>query len=289
LNIWQGDKEKMANKLTIALVAIMLIVGFAIGLVASPFILAENSSTTDAVWNHIQQTKVIKVGTDPTWPPYQLLDNNSKIVGFEVDLANAAAAKLGFTIDWQNVGFDNIILSVQNGQLDMGVSGFSITPTRLDQVSFTIPHSVSQSQVIMLQSTIDAKHLAHGVTSLEELKTLGITVGTQDGEIEQQELQAAGVAMHSWSDSASGVQDMISSNPSVQAVYAETPVTNAWITQYAAQGIQIGVVYNHPYYPVAFVVAKGSHTLLDKMDGALTELIADGTVDQLKAQWHAET
>ena len=281
----------MANKLTIALVAIMLIVGFAIGLVASPFIMAENSSTTDAVWNHIQQTKVIKVGTDPTWPPYQLLDNNSKIIGFEVDLANAAAAKLGFTIDWQNVGFDNIILSVQNGQLDMGVSGFSITPARLDQVSFTIPHSVSKSQVIMLQSTMDKYHISHenSLTSLEQLKTLGIVVGTQDGEIEQQELQAAGVTMHSWSDSASAVQDMISSNPSVQAVYAETPVTNAWISQYAAQGIQIGVIYSHPYYPVAFVVAKGSHTLLDKMDGALTELIADGTVDQLKATWHAET
>ena len=83
--------------------------------------------------------------------------------------------------------------------------------------------------------------------------------------------------------------DMTSSNPSVQAVYAETPVTNAWIDQYAATGQNIQVVYSHPYYPVAFVVAKGSHTLLDKMNGALTDLIADGTVDQLKAQWHAET
>jgi polar amino acid transport system substrate-binding protein len=286
----RGETKKMAKTLTVALVVIMLVVGFGVGLVSSPFISPQNSSTTDSVWANIQQTKVIKVGTDPTWPPYQLLDNQTgKIVGFEVDLANACAANLNLTIDWQNVGFDNIILSVQGGQLDMGVSGFSITEKRLSQVSFTIPHSVSQSQVMMLQSTIDAKHLTHGITSLEELKTLGIIVGTQDGEIEQQELQAAGVQMHSWSDSASAVQDMVSANPSVQAVYAETPVTNAWITQYGAQGIQIGVVYNHPYYPVAFVVAKGSHTLLDKMDGALTQLISDGTVDQLKAKWHAET
>jgi ABC-type amino acid transport substrate-binding protein len=279
----------MAKTLTVVLVVIMLVVGFGVGLVSSPFLVAQNSSTTDTAWTNIQKTGVIKVGTDPTWPPYQLLDNQTgKIVGFEIDLANAAAAKLGLTIDWQNVGFDNIILSVQGGQLDMGVSGFSITPDRLNQVSFTIPHSVSQSQVIMLKSTMDAKHITT-ITSLEELKTLGITVGTQDGEIEQQELQAAGVAMHSWSDSASAVQDMVSANPSVQAVYAETPVTNAWIDQYGAQGMQIGVIYNHPYYPVAFVVAKGSHTLLDKMDGALTQLIADGTVDQLKAKWHAET
>ena len=109
----------------------------------------------------------------------------------------------------------------------MGVSGFSITPDRLSQVSFTIPHSTS-SQVIMLNSTMDKYHIT-SVTSLEQLKALGITVGTQDGEIEQQQLQAAGVTMHSWGDSESAVQDMASANPSVQAVYAETPVTNAWM------------------------------------------------------------
>jgi polar amino acid transport system substrate-binding protein len=277
----------MAKKITIILVVIMLIVGFAIGLVSSAFIVVQNSSSTDTVWANIQKTGVIRVGTDPTWPPYEQLDNTTgKIVGFEVDLANACAAKLGLTIDWQSVGFDNIILSVQNGQLDMGVSGFSITAARLDQVSFTIPHSTTMGQVIMLQSTIDAKHITT-VTSLQQLKDLGITVGTQDGEIEQQELQAAGVSIRSWSDSASAVQDMVSANPSVQAVYAETPITTTWIAQYAAQGIPIGVIYNHPYYPCAFLVAKGSHTLLDKMDGALTQLIYDGTVDQLKAKWNA--
>ena len=279
----------MAKVLTVVLVVLMLVIGFSIGLVSSPILFGQNSTstTTDAVWANIQKNGYIKVGTDPTWPPYQEKINN-EIVGFEVDLANAAAAKLNLTIQWQDVTFDNIILSVQGGQLDMGVSGFSITPDRLDQVSFTIPHSVSQSQVIMLKSAIDKYHITT-LTSLEQLKTLGITVGTQSGEIEEKELQDAGISIHSWGDSASAVQDMTSANPSVEAVYAETPVTNAWIDQYAAKGQDIQVVYSHPYYPVAFMVAKNSHTLLDKMDGALTQLIADGTVDQLKAKWHAET
>ena len=279
----------MAKKLTVALVAIMLIVGFGIGLIASPLIIAQNNSGgTDSVWNNIEKTGVIRVGTDPSWPPYQELDANNKIVGFEVDLANACAAKLNLTIDWVNSNFDSIITSVQNGQLDMGVSGFSITSDRLAQVSFTIPHSVSQSQIIMLKSTMDKYHLTNTtITSLSQLKDLGIVVGTQTGEVEQQQLQDAGVQSKAWTDSTSAVLDMTSSNPSVQAVYAETPVTNAWIDQYASSNIQ--VVYSHPYYPVAFVVAKGSHTLLDKMNGALAELIADGTVDSLKTQWHAET
>jgi arginine/lysine/histidine transporter system substrate-binding protein len=279
----------MANKLTVVLVVIMLVIGFGIGLIASPFILAENSGTEDKVWNNIQTTKTINVGTDPSWPPYQKLDDHNNIVGFEVDLANAAAAKLGLTINWQNKNFDDIISSVQNGQIDMGVSGFSITKDRLEQVSFTIPHSVSQSQIIMLKSTIDKYHITT-LTSLSQVKDLGIVVGTQSGEIEEKELQEAGVTNKAWTDSTSSVLDMIGSNPSVEAVYAETPVTNAWIDEYAAtQGADIRVVYSHPYYPVAFVIAKGSTTLLDQMNGAITELIADGTVDQLKVQWHAQT
>jgi ABC-type amino acid transport substrate-binding protein len=277
----------MAKILTVAIVVIMLVVGFVVGLVASPFILAQNSSGTDTVWENIQQTKVIKVGTDPTWPPYQLRDNTTgEIVGFEVDLANACAQKLGLTIQWNDVGFDNIILSVQQGQLDMGVSGFSITPERLDQVSFTLPHSTTEGQVVMLKSTMDSKGITT-VNSLADFKDLGITVGVQAGNVEQEELQTAGVTIRTWSDSASPFQDLVSGNPSVQAVYAETPITTSWIGDFQAQGKQLGVVYSHPYYPVAFLVDKNSHTLLDKMDGALAQLIYDGTVDQLKAKWNA--
>jgi ABC-type amino acid transport substrate-binding protein len=282
----KGEKS-MAKIITIALVVVMLVVGFAVGLIASPFITPQTSSTTDTVWENIQETGVIRVGTDPTWPPYQLRDETTnEIVGFEVDLANACAEKLGLTIEWQDVGFDSIIVSVQQGQLDMGVSGFSVTPERLELVSFTIPHSTTEGQVIMLQSTMTAEGITT-VNSLEDLKTLGITVGVQSGNVEKDELAAAGVDLRAWSDSASPFQDMVSANPSVQAVYAETPITTSWIALFESQGIPVGVIYEHPYYPVAFLVGKNSHTLLDKMNGALTELIYDGTVDQLKVEWHA--
>ncbi|MGD0406850.1 MAG: transporter substrate-binding domain-containing protein, partial [Candidatus Bathyarchaeia archaeon] len=203
----------MAKMITIGLVVIMLIVGFAVGLVSSPFIVAQNSSTADTVWSNIEKTGVITVGTDPSWPPYEQLDNSTnKIVGFEVDLTNAVAAQLNLTVDWQSVSFDNIITSVQQNKLDMGVSGFSVTSDRLAQVSFTMPHSTTRAQVIMLQSKIDSLAITN-ITSLQDLKTLGLTVGTQDGTTEQQELQAAGVSIRSWNDFASAIQDMASANP----------------------------------------------------------------------------
>jgi glycosyltransferase involved in cell wall biosynthesis len=53
-----------------------------------------------------------------------------------------------------------------------------------------------------------------------------------------------------------------------------------------AEGKVVSVVYKHPYYPVAFLVAKGSTKLLDEMNAALSQFIYDGIVDQLKTNWH---
>jgi ABC-type amino acid transport substrate-binding protein len=229
--------------------------------------------------------RILKLYQRTKQTTYQLRDEaTGNIVGFEVDLANACAEKLGLTIEWNDVAFDNIILSVQNGQLDMGVSGFSVTPERLEQVSFTLPHSTTEAQVVMLKSTMEAKGITT-LTSLADFKTHGITVGVQSGNVEQIELQEAGVDIRSWSDSAAPFQDLVSTNPSVQAVYAETPITSSWISQFKAEGKDLGIVYRHPYYPVSFLTAKTSLTLLDQMNSALTELIYDGTVDELKAKW----
>lgn len=286
-----GVKVRMVKISTIALVVTMLVIGLCAGLVSSPFILPQNSSKTDTVWESIQRNKVIKIGTDATWPPYQLPpyqlpDDASNIVGFEVDLANACAEKLGLTIEWNNVAFDDIIPAVQGGQLHMGVSGFSVIPERIEQVSFTLPHSTTEGQVVMLQSTITEKSITT-VNSLADFKSLGITVGVQSGNVQEEELRAAGVDIVTWRDSATPFHDIVSSQPSIQAVYAETPITTTWIAQLQEDGKAASVVYSHPYYPVAFLTAKSSTMLLDQMNGALAELIYDGTVSELKAKWNA--
>ena len=276
----------MAKIITIVLVVIMLVVGFAVGLMAGPFLLPQSDSSADTVWAHIQETGVIRVGTDPTWPPYQLTDAQGNIVGFEVDIANECAKRLGLTIEWNDVSFGDIILSVQQGTLDMGVSGFSITSTRLEQVSFTVPHSTTEAQVIMLDSTKAAKGITT-VNSLADFKTLGIKVGVQSGNVQQQELQDAGVEIAVWSGSDEPFQDLVSANPSVQAVYAETPITTNWIEQFQSEGIEASVAFSRPFYPVAFVVGKDSPMLRDKMDGAIVEMVYDGTIEQLRAKWNA--
>lgn len=270
---------------TIALV-IMLLVGFGIGFVTGPAIMP-SSTVADPVWDNIVATGVIKVGTDPTWPPYEQIDDEGNIVGFEVDIANAIAEELDLTIEWSSESFDAIIPSIQAKTLDLGVSGFSVTSSRLEVVQFTMPHSTTRGQVIMLESKQDSMGITT-VSSIAELKNLGLTVGTQTGTTMQDELDAEGVENRAFNDFGLAMTDMVSANPSVDCVYAETPITSSWIGQYAAQGINIVVIYEDPsYYPVAFVANKDAHTLLAKVDGALADIIASGQLDALRTKWNA--
>jgi ABC-type amino acid transport substrate-binding protein len=149
-----------------------------------------------------------------------------------------------------------------------------------------MPHSITRGQVIMLQSKRDALNITT-INSLAELKSLQLTVGTQTGTTEQEELNAVDVQNRPFNDFGVAITDMASANPSVDAVYAETPITSSWIAQYQAQGKTIVVIYDTPYYPCGFIVNKDAHTFVAKLDGALADIIASGQLDTLRAKWHA--
>jgi ABC-type amino acid transport substrate-binding protein len=280
-----GKNLATSKYVTATWLIIVAVVAFAVGLFAAPVINPTGTTTTDTVWDNIVKTGVIRAGTDPTWPPYESLNQTNQIVGFEIDLMDAVAEELNLTVEWHNAVFDTIITSIKSKQLDIGVSGFSITADRLEEVQFTLPHSVTRGQVIMLQSKRDSLGITM-LTSLANLTTLNLKVGTQSGTTEREELDAAGVQYSAFTDYGMAIMDMVSSNPSVDCVYAETPITTSWIAQYQGQK-NIVVVYDHPYYPCAFVANKDAHTFVAKVDGALSDIIASGQLDVLKARWHA--
>lgn len=264
----------------------MLIVGFSVGIIAEP-LLIQQSTTSDPIWDNIVATGKIKVACDPTWPPYESLDSNGNFIGFEVDLVNVIAQKLNVTAEWQNVSFWNIQASVENKSVDMGVSGFSVTSERLSQVSFTLPHSTARRQILMTPSRMVSLHITT-LNSLEELKSLNVTIGVQSGTTEMDELTSVGVNYKSFDDFGSAMQDLTSNNPSVDGVYAETPLT-VLIEQYNAQGKNIAAVYDAPYYPCAFMTNINAHTFTAKVNGALSDIIASGQMDTLKAKWGLTT
>ena len=265
---------------------VIALVAFAMGLFASPILMPQKAATGDTVWDNIVKTGKIRVGTEPGWPPYEFLNTTTnQIVGFEIELTEAIASKLNLTVEWHNVGFDTIIPSIQSKELDLGVSGFSVTTERLDVVQFTMPHSITEGQIIMLNSTKIAKGITT-LASISDLSTLNLKVGTQSSTTEEGELLDK--ISHGLISSYTTYLDALTAMKTglIDCVYAETPITSDWILEAELQSQEpIVIVFRRPYYPVAFVVSKDANTFVAKIDGALAELIASGEVDTLKQKW----
>src|SRR6266508_5546080 len=83
----------------------------------------------------IKSAGKIVVGVDATYPPNEFLQGGKTVVGMDVDIFNAVAAKFGVTVDWQPASFPTIITGVQGGKYDIGVSSFTINAQRKQQVN----------------------------------------------------------------------------------------------------------------------------------------------------------
>ena len=82
------------------------------------------------------QSDVLKVATDATFPPMQFMDNG-KFAGFDIELVEAAAAKMGKKVEWVNIDFKGLIPGLVSKRFDMAVSAIYITDERKKVVDFT--------------------------------------------------------------------------------------------------------------------------------------------------------
>jgi len=114
----------------------------------------------------------ITIATDATWPPMEMVDTNKNIVGFDIDLMNAAAKAGGFTVEFKNTAWDGIFAGLENGKYDAVMSSVTITDERKKTMDFSLPY-INAGQILVV------KNETQGVTKLDDLK--GKTVGAQIG------------------------------------------------------------------------------------------------------------
>ncbi|MCD6240125.1 amino acid ABC transporter substrate-binding protein [Candidatus Bathyarchaeota archaeon] len=165
---------------------IIAIVAFVAGLFSAPYVFPP-AEEEDPVWARVLETGKIVVGSSPDWPPYEFYDEQGNWAGFEVELMEMVAERLNLTVEWREMGFETIIPEVRDMTIDLGVSGFSVTPERLDVIQFTMPHSITEGQIIMLESRRNELNITE-IHSIEELADLGIQVGVQVGTTQHDEL-----------------------------------------------------------------------------------------------------
>ena len=118
----------------------------------------------------LDTNRVYKVGTTAEYPPFETLENG-KIVGYDVDVIDAVAKKIGIKYEWKDMNFDGLISALQFKKIDIVIAGISSSPEREKVVNFSIPYHESKTAYIMNKNN---------TMTMEELKgkTFGVDLGT---------------------------------------------------------------------------------------------------------------
>lgn len=229
----------------------------------------------------IRTANRIVVGTDASYAPNEFLAADGRtVVGADVDLFNAVAAKLGVPdVDWQPSTFDTIITGVQGRKFDAGVSSFTINVRRLEQV-----HMVSYFNAGTQWATA-----AGNPEGVDPDNPCGRTIAVQTGTIQDED--DLPVRQERCADNPMSIlqfegQDQVTAavvSGRADAMLADSPIVAYAVQQSEGKLSSLGDIYDSA--PYGIVVAKDQTEFAQAIAEALTELESEGTYDAILTKW----
>lgn len=217
----------------------------------------------------------LTMGTNANFPPYEYYENK-EIVGIDAEIAAAIADKLGMELDIKDIAFDAIIPSVTEGKVDFGMAGMTVTPERLQSVNFSETYAIGIQAIIVKEDS--------EITSVDDLGADGATwkIGVQTATTG--DIYCTGdygeERVDRYTNGADAVEALKTGK--VDCVIIDNEPAKAFVA--ANEGLKIlDTKYTEEEY--AICVALENTELLEKINGALKELIEEGKVDEIIAKY----
>lgn len=230
----------------------------------------------------------MRVGSDISYAPLEFYAANSRRVeGFDYDLSQALAAKMGTTASFENHDFNDLIKALNHGSFDLVMSAMNDTRDRAKQVDF-VDYFLAGSGILVPAGN------PHHVFNLASLcgMTVDLQRGTaQESAIDAQSKRCTGIGLHPITVLAYGTDDEAlkqflagksMAHISDYPVVSHLARTLGGGKAYMVAGRQFGVV------PYGIAIAKKNVALRDRIQNALKALIANGTYDSLLKKWGLE-
>lgn len=214
------------------------------------------------------------MGTNAQFPPYEFYEGD-EIVGIDAEVAAAIAAKLGLELEIRDMEFDSLIPTVTLNKIDIVMAGMTVTEDRLENVNFSTSYATGVQVIIVKEGS--------PITSVDDLFVEGKNwhVGVQTA--------TTGDLYCTWDleDEGLAIVERFLSGPVAVAALLAGRVDCVVIDNEPAKAfveanpglIILDTEYIQEQYAIA--IAKNNAELLDQVNAALEELIADGTVQEI--------
>lgn len=224
--------------------------------------------------------RTITVGSDTTYPPFETVNSEGEIVGFDVDVVNAICERINCEPEFQTAAWDGIFPALAQGEFDMVASGVSITPERDEIVDFSDPYLVVNQAITTRVE--DASLTVEDFTAEGSELVLGAQLGTTNAALGEELVGNDRLRVYDTFNSA--VQALL--NGDVDGVIIDGVTANAFAQQHA--GDLVVEIEGLSSDPLGLVFQEGD-PLIDAFNDGLAEIEEDGTLDELVAKWFEET
>ena len=221
--------------------------------------------------DEIKKDGKIVMATEGAFPPFNLFKGPT-LAGFEVDIGEALAKKLGVKVEWRALSFDALLAGLRQDRWDLVIASFGITPERSRAVTFTDPHYCSGGIVVAKDPSIrTAKDLVGKVVAVQTGSTYLENVQKLPGIKEVKNFPKD-------TDARSALV-----NGRVDAWVTDKFVAKAALETDPGAGLKAGdFVFVER---IASAVKKGNTSLQEAVNKALAELMADGTYAAISKKW----
>lgn len=221
----------------------------------------------------------IKFATEPTYAPFEYLDENNQMQGFDIDLANAMCEELKAKCSFHNQGFDSLIPALKFKRYDAAISAMDITEARLEQVAFSDAYYDNSAAFISIQDKV-----------VNQAALEGKRVGVQNGTTHQSFLleQMPGVTAVPYSSYQDAFIDM--KNGRIDSVFGDTAVVAEWFKKADNLAYVGQPVTNKEYFGNGFGIAinKDNTELVSQLNTALKAVKASGAYDKIFNKYFGE-
>lgn len=265
----------MKNRQGLGRIALLL----ALGLLLLWLVSRLASSDQDSTWQRIQESGVWRVGMDPSFPPFETLDERGEPVGYDVDLARALARRWGAELQIVAIGFDGLTDALLAGKVDSVVSALPYDPRLTEDLRYSRSYFEAGVRLVVAADS--------PVTGLDALggRRLAVEWGSI-GDAQARKLERADATIQRLT--FPGPQEAIQALLAGQA--DAVLIDGVTLRQIQGAGAALRAV-GEPLESNPYVIALplGAHDLQEEIDSALTEFITNGFLAELEQQWFSET
>lgn len=237
------------------------------------------AQAAEATGSHSSTDKVLRVGCDAAFAPFTYTDDKGKLIGFDVDLITAIAKEIGYSVDIRGYPFDGIIPTLITNNIDLIISGFTISPERAKRVDFSDPYYRCGLTFLVMKDDAQKFDSFDKIKNAEICTQIGTTGALYlQKTLPNPELKQFNTPPETYLELQNGGCDVVVNDRPVNDFFlAQNPKNKDIVVSRDITSAQ------NEYYGIA--VRKGNTELLTRINEGLQKVIDSGEFARISQKW----